>query len=451
MMVLAYDRLLCIGLVAAAVSSPLHGGDRADLAHVTRLDELLYAYFTSHDAEKRLQFASAIDTEARGSVSAVVEALQTVNVWPVLPHRRGRLAFVSPAFGKIDIAYRLPNNYESSSRHPAILCFPDHGEPIEGALRAAVRAMGSRIEGFVLVAPSHPVGGSFHQPGGSAGDLPELMRELRRRIHLDTERVFLFGMNRGGDAAWIAALFHPDLFAGVITLASYPALPYADQTYPVLIRNLRRLPVVSLWVSPGDGDLSARRLAVAMHNRAITAMARAHSLAITGGEVPPEAYDGTVSRGQDLLAILDRRQPRIGAEFAHWFRYPQQGRAGWIRQVRAAGDVWEEEQLSILPSPNVDRDEFITGVIQGKMGYLAGRIDGQTIDIQAKHCSRIEVLLTQGLVDLGRPITVRCNGKKRFSGVVEADIAALLDHTYTCWDFQRPILARLPFSIKPRK
>ena len=59
--------------------------------------------------------------------------------------------------------------------------------------------------------------------------------------------MYLFGFDVSGEAAWTAALFHPDPFAGVIIVSSRPRLPFARQLFPLLSDNLKDLPVLTLW------------------------------------------------------------------------------------------------------------------------------------------------------------------------------------------------------------
>ena len=80
------------------------------------------------------------------------------------------------------------------------------------------------------------------------------------------------------------------------------------------------------------------------------------------------------------------------------------------------------------------------------MAFLGGNVKGQTVTIQTRRCARVELLLPEGLVDFDQPITVRCNGKKRFEGLVPTSIETLLETAYDDWDFQRLRLARISFS-----
>ena len=43
-----------------------------------------------------------------------------------------------------------------------------------------------------------------------------IVKRLRQVVHTDTNRLYLLGVGTGADAAWLAGIRNPDLFAGVI-------------------------------------------------------------------------------------------------------------------------------------------------------------------------------------------------------------------------------------------
>ena len=246
-------------------------------------------------------------------------------------------------------------------------------------------------------------------------------------------------------------MFHPDDLAGAIVLSSYPHVPYAAQSLPFLLRNLQRVPVLAVWAKPGANDLSVRHVAEVAHGRAIRRIANDANLTITSLEIPSDRFDARGFLESDARSILTGRRAAVPTSASLWFRYPQQGEIAWLRQTRFAREVWEAPELSIRPGSGADSDSFIASAIQSKMAYLGGSIDGQTIDITARRCRRVELALRGDLVDLARPITVRCNGKIRFVGLIEPDIGTLLESAYADWDFQRPVVARFSFSIKSNR
>jgi hypothetical protein len=80
--------------------------------------------------------------------------------------------------------------------------------------------------GYVLAAPSWGIGlRKYYQ--GAARDralVVDTLRDLRRRFQVDSDRVFLFGLEQGGLLAWDVGLAHPDQFAGVLPMSAGPYL-----------------------------------------------------------------------------------------------------------------------------------------------------------------------------------------------------------------------------------
>ena len=146
--------------------------------------------------------------------------------------------------------------------------------------------------------------------------------------------------------------------------------------------------------------------------------------------------------------LLANRRPPSSAAISHWFRYPAHGSTRWLVQKTFLGEVWTAEQLAIAVTGTADRDDFIADTIKGKLAYLSGRIQGQSVTIETLRSGRIDVLIPLGSMDLTEPIVVRCNGKKRRDGVVKPSVRTLLETAYDRWEFQHPVAARVSFSIK---
>ncbi|GAF73604.1 unnamed protein product, partial [marine sediment metagenome] len=401
--------LLFIGSAVEAGSPARAESAEETSAGQSHLDRLVETYFRSDDPEARERIANSIEDAANGSIKAVVRSVHRANLWTALPQEEGQFEFsVSPG-DTFSIGYRLPAGYDPAQRYPAVLCLPGEGAEAAQTRLLATGVLGEAARDFVRICPARPVGGAFHQPLGAAADFRQLMRQVRQRIHIDTDRFFLFGLGRGGDAAWMTALAHADLFAGVIVLSAYPPLPYPEQVYPFLLRNLRGVGVLSVW---GGGDhplATARQKAIAAHNRGIVKFAKKVGLDVVGVEVPYESLvDLTPPAGEVAKMLRRRRRPKMD-EVSHWFRYPGQGHAGWLEQVKHGAEVWEADQLAILPAPGTDRDTCIADIVKEKLAYLGGRIEGQTITIESRKCRRVEVCLSTEALDWSRPVIVQCN------------------------------------------
>jgi hypothetical protein len=133
-----------------------------------------------------------------------------------------------------------------------------------------------------------------------------------------------------------------------------------------------------------------------------------------------------------------------------WLRYLPQGNAGWLRATELAGDVWDDEQISIAVTASADRDDFITQTFKQKLFYLSGHIDGQTITIETKRIEGIELRLSPAQVDFSKSVVIVINGRKRFEGLLEPSIKDLLESAYEDWDFQHPAHWRKSFTISAK-
>ncbi len=424
-------------------SEPIHPGDASTLV------QLVESFFRTETPEDRRTLIGKIDAAADGSIAAVVDALGHPRLWEAPEDNGGTFPFVSASGEKIEIGYLLPSDYDPTARYPSVICMPGRGWDHKDCIYFTGGLVGeSTDDEFIILCPSRPIDAAFAREVPQSDVFRRFLREVRRRLHLDTDRTFLWGKDTGGDAAWIAAVAHPHEFAGAIFVSSYLRVPYPEQLYPLLLGNLRSLPVLTVWHEAYESADSLRTRAVPVHNRAAVALVSRAGLPIRALELSQDQPEHEEALLKEIGTILAHRRDRSARHISHWFRYPDQGDTGWVRLAKFKGDAWEEEQLSILPSPLTDRDEYITAVLEEKLGYIGATVQGQTINIETRKCGKIDILFPLGLVDLEKPVTIYCNGRRRHQGPVRSSIRTLLETTYDTWDFQRLTPARLSLSIK---
>lgn len=438
----------CLSCESRAEDPPTNGK-----ATPPALDALVDQYFRADDVKGRTKLASSVEKAAGGSIEAIATAVRRVMLWESMPD--GDIAILLPTSGTITAKYHGALNLDPAPLHGLVLCMPNDDEEADTnlTLNRAITVLGPNFDDSCgLAALSRPIGGSFHQNPAAADDLRRIIRELRRRIHLDTDRLYLFGFREGGEVAWMASLFQPDLFAGAIVVAAYPRLPFPQQVYPLLLPNLKDVPLAVIHPAT-NGPNTAPPLVMDAHLNAIVQLAGQTSLPIRRVTVGfDDGEYGIMPRWDaakdELAGFRGKARTRPGRTVSHWFRYPAQGDVGWLRAVKTYGDVWTDDQLSIAVDPTIDRDTFITDVIKGKLFHLGGRVEGQTIQIETKRIAEVDLRLFDGMVDFTKPITVIINGRKRHEGLVKPNIATLLESAYEEWEFQRLVFAELPFSIR---
>jgi hypothetical protein len=85
-------------------------------------------------------------------------------------------------------------------------------------------------------------------------------------------------------------------------------------------------------------------------------------------------------------------------------------------------------------------------------GHASARIDGNVIDVRVRRIAAFELYLGPDLVDLGRPVTVKVNGRAVHEGPVASDLAFLLSQWQADEDPTMLYHARLSIEVpgKPK-
>ncbi len=411
---------------------------------------LVERYFKTNDSKERSRLIAQL-VDAGITVETVFDSLRDLRLWDDLPPL-GSWSIQLPTGNSVLCSYRVPNGYRPDKSVPLIVAFgaaDDHYEQI------MISSPDSSPRIFSALARVVVKGGLVQSPD-SMSDLarhwPTLIREIRRRIHIDSDRVYVAGDGIGGVIAWHVAIAHPSDVAGVLTIDAFPDFPYPRQSYTLLLPNLRDVAIRAMWRSPtsrandgGEGFASAET--IASINRAIIDYAAKTALPIDGGEIPDGSDAWSVLLDDGATRVLNHLRSPETARVAHWFRFPEQGHSGWIVATQIAGDIWDEDQLSIIP-PTGDRDQFITETVADRLFFVGGAIDGQTVTIEARRCAGVEVRFSAKQLDFTRPIKIMCNGRKRFEGSIKPDVATLLETAFETRDFHRPVVARKAFTIR---
>lgn len=370
------------------------------------LTELVGRYFKATDRSERTALVAEIRKASGDSVATVAAAMLDVQLWEPIGD------------GVEEIAVTLPDDYDPKKRYPLILAYVDSGEKWPTAFGE-----------FIVAAPRSIDNDPFN--AGSPAPAEWLMA-LRRRYHLNTDRIYLYGSGIPGDAAFVSLVMHCDLFAGAVIREATLDVPFRNELQQLLLDNLHNTPLHLMWTEPSlplNTELKGRQVKVTLANRSIVEFARETKLPITKTMAPLQQFEQ-----------IRRSVPR---DVRKWFRYPAQGQAGFVRQRRFRPPVWQGDQLDIQVAPEVDRGAFIKKVFESKLARLTGRIRNQRIEVTSTHSESVEIRLGPGMVDFGQPVVIFYNGKRRFDGQLQPSIATLLESAYADWDFQRPVYVRL--------
>jgi predicted esterase len=192
-----------------------------------RVRNLIHDYLGTADALGRTRIFEQFRSEEGATVPLAARLVALMK--PPLPlpepdsQKPGFLELEVPGLDPaVPVSYlvQLPPEYDPRRQYPTIVAL--HAADGDASGQLEWWAPQASRQGYIVVAPRWA---AEHQKdyGYTAREHAAVLYTLRdafRRLAIDTDRVFLTGYSQGGDAAWDLALAHPDLWAGVITVAA---------------------------------------------------------------------------------------------------------------------------------------------------------------------------------------------------------------------------------------
>ncbi|MGH9677735.1 MAG: hypothetical protein ACRD36_11590, partial [Candidatus Acidiferrum sp.] len=148
----------------------------------------------------------------------------------IIPHLPPTLAEPSPGLGTLFLQagagvnparylLKLPPEYSHNRLYPVLMALPPFSEP--EALTVQRLEQFCAEYGYILAVPhwEENKGTDYAFSEREHQIALDVLRDLRRRFQVDSDRVFLTGAGDGGGMmAFDVALSHPDLFAGAIPM-----------------------------------------------------------------------------------------------------------------------------------------------------------------------------------------------------------------------------------------
>jgi hypothetical protein len=422
-------------LLALAASGWLMGPNGADsqvsaVLKLVQARQFALAYLRTPDAARRAQL---LDTYSKGEalrpdvVAQILDLLPPPLLDPQLPS--GAVDLVAEAFaaGK-PTPYRvqLPLEYHHHRAHPMLLVLHNLGEEPKDVL--AKWSPLAEKHGYVLVAPRWA--GLLKEAYGYAAEehLPvlDVLRDVQRRYHIDSDRVILAGYDHGASAAYDIGLSHPDLFAGVVSMCGRPWKEVASYRH-----NAQHLP---FYVIDGDKNGDGPK-----DNRVV------FESWIPWGF--PSLYVEYYGRGKEfytgelpyVFEWMDRKKrPKVVPEF---------GRPDTL------GGALGEEFRSLRPGDNrfywVGAEELtFNGAAPAK---FSGQAMGNTLVVRTSGVKQLVLWLGPTMVDFEQPVEIKVNPGSAYGKTVnkpvEPSLKVLLEEYYARADRKNLVTARVEVRL----
>jgi pimeloyl-ACP methyl ester carboxylesterase len=340
----------------------------------------------------------------------------------------------------IPYTLQLPPEYTANRKWPVLIVVPSgSGEPAKEAMIRWSQA--AQQNGYILASPQFPEGSDYNYLSEDHLPVLELLRDLRQRYSVDSDRTFIGGYGEGGTIATDIALGHPDLFAGVVTLNARPRWS-ASMWYWL---NAQYLPFyVIAGERAGDCCDRNRKLFQNWMNNGYPSL-----MTIYRGR-PDEFYLFELPIAFDWM---NRKRRAMG--FPQLGRRPNAGTQGEEFQTARPGDnhfYWLEV---LAHNPRNTTKAMGTGEMTYTPAGLVGHVrDNNVIAINARGIKSLRVWLGQmfdpqtgwrHMVDLTKPVTIQVNRFPAKTQQFTPSLEVMMEDLYERGDRQRLFWASVDF------
>jgi predicted esterase len=339
----------------------------------------------------------------------------------------------------IGYTIQVPPEYSPSRLYPLLIVLHQSGEKARDMLDRWAELAAKN--GYLLVAPTwSQAGAPYTYTAQEHLAVLDVLVDVRKRFAVDSDRVFLAGHGQGGDMAYDVGLSHPDLFAGVIPMASQPGpMPYRYR------RNAQYLPVYAVaGDSAGDPRKDLNRDFFKDWIPSGYAMTyvvyKGRGLEWFGGELP-FIFDW-MGRKERANPVAELGRPAAGGPVGDEFQTMRSGdnHFYWL-STEAIAERHLNEGARYNPS-------VLGALLQGNIGK------GNHINVRASGVKQVSVWVLrdrrgQVPVDFDKPVDVYLNSSSvPVRRTVSANLSTMLEELYARGDRQRLALARIDFDFK---
>jgi pimeloyl-ACP methyl ester carboxylesterase len=371
------------------------------------LAALVFHYLDTTDGEEADRLLRTIQTHTEASVERITRIIQTERIYQSQPIGTLLEERIQIQGREYPLSLSIPLTYQPSNGYGLVICL--HGAGFTGDLY--LERWQTRLgDDFLLACPTYPSGAWFTRRAEEL--VLATVQHVRRRYHVDPDRIFLTGMSNGGIGAWLIGMHHAPLFAGIAPMASG-----LDDVLMPFLANLRNTPIYIIHgakdqVMPVELSRSiSRELAALGYPHVYREHQREHPMA--GGHYFPR------EELPDLVMWFNRqrREPlptklTLVREASHFQQF------GWVRLESTDPVATFSDDLVDKHDERINRREY---------AKLDATIVGPNrIEVKAERVQRYSLFLNDQLIDVSKPLTVLTNGQVSFEGPVTPSVETLL-------------------------
>ena len=408
-------------------------------------------FFESNDDAARQEMARQIAAHKAYDPSKVSDWLHSAVSHSPLKSGLQTITITLEDGEKRIVSVRIPKSYSPDKRWPLILAYHYTSGTGEDMIRILAQSLGGHIEQYIVAASTNYLPLNVDSKRSWRPEQRLVLRELKKLVHIDSDRVYVTGFSQGCYASWSYATFYGDELAGAAPVAcTYDAAPEIPGLWELLLPNVANVPILHVWGSedklPVYGlDLTTVTGVASQLNQRVAELTKKWKLNILNYRVTDggHAYEPPSNL---LTKLLEKQRTQYPSQVRQRFRYLIQGRAYWLEALSWDGDQWGLNPRPLSSQPGEKREQTLGRMISDLAGQLDGEVNGQEIKIEHRHVGSLMVWLGDGLIDWSKPIRVTANNKEVFQGEAKRDLYLCLTEAARTYDFDRLRWAGLRLS-----
>lgn len=448
------------GLAAAAVLAAVAAAPGAEPASpgppVESAVRILRGFFAAQDAGERARLAADFGQAAPKSWDAVRALLHQAATFPSLAPGRHALKTEGDAVvPAVNYCLRVPAGYASDTGRawPLVIGLHGAGGSGEGFLATLENLLGDDASRYLLACPQAPQEGVY-TVSRMMTDYPlRVLQDVRRRANVDSNRVVLIGVSKGGYTVWGTILFSPGEWAGAVPIAAWP-LTEAPWASPILYApNVLGLGVQAHW---GENDIEPGQKQ-GINTFARQAAAELKRLGAAGFEpieYPGQGHNLNLDAARIRSFIASARRSAFPDQFQFHFHRLWEGRAYFVRATVAAREDFDFKALSrVSVASKADLAQVLCRTYQRLSFELRSvrKAEENSLVVFARNLEEVEIEIGAEQMDFSRPMTVLANGRTVLSGNQKVDWVELLETARQTYDFERLVARRLRCKVEVKQ
>ena len=416
----------------------------------------LKTYFETEDRAREAELVREIEANPAYDRQKLGQWLHGMNLWRSFKPGTQEIK-VDVGHGQTRrITLRIPAGYKPGKPWPLIYAMHPSGGTGPAYLSSLLRDLGRDADMYIIAAPTH-----YHQtvidaPPPFTQEHPIMLRAIRQRVHVDSDRIYVMGRSLGGYTAWTMAILHADLFAASIPISATYSLPIdVEGLWQAMASNFNHLPILHIWggrdglTVPGFEGRNRNTGGMSQINRIFSKKIKDWGLKVDDHMVPGGGHGGYRMPHVKIERMLQETRVHFPKKVHIRFRHLHQASAYWLEGNTWQGPAWDRPGIKIKPEKGENRAQANGRVILPLLGELRGSIQGQVIQIKQRHLSEVTLWLGDGMINWDLPVTVKTGDKPLFQGQLKPSLATCLARAKATMDFNRLCWASLNLKTAP--